>query len=82
MTALESAGLGPSERIALVGYSKGALDILQFLVDFPAPAAWVDAVVSVSGPITGSPLAAEFEAPEDVVERFRKSIGHLFEDEV
>jgi len=23
--------------------------------------------------------AAEFEAPEDVVERFRKSIGHLFE---
>ena len=27
-------------------------------------------------------MAAEFEAPEDVVERFRKSIGHLFEDEV
>ena len=23
--------------------------------------------------------AAEFEAPEDVIERFRKSIGHLFE---
>jgi len=25
-------------------------------------------------------MAAEFEAPESVIERFRKSIGHLFED--
>jgi phosphatidylserine/phosphatidylglycerophosphate/cardiolipin synthase-like enzyme len=25
-------------------------------------------------------LAAEFEAPKDVIERFRKSIGHLFEE--
>ena len=25
-------------------------------------------------------LAAQFEAPESVIERFRKSIGHLFED--
>jgi phosphatidylserine/phosphatidylglycerophosphate/cardiolipin synthase-like enzyme len=24
-------------------------------------------------------MAAGFEAPEDVIERFRKSIGHLFE---
>jgi len=25
-------------------------------------------------------LAAQFEAPESVIERFRKSIGHLFEE--
>ena len=25
-------------------------------------------------------LAAQFEAPESVIQRFRKSIGHLFEE--
>jgi hypothetical protein len=25
-------------------------------------------------------MAAQFEAPESVIERFRKSIGHLFEE--
>ncbi len=34
--------------------------------------------LSYSREIT-SAQAAEFEAPEDVIERFRKSIGHLFE---
>lgn len=27
-------------------------------------------------------MAAEFESPDDVIQRFRKSIGHLFEDEL
>ena len=55
--ALAAAELGPEDRVALVGYSKGAVDILQFLVDYPESAGRVAAVVSVSGPITGSPLA-------------------------
>jgi hypothetical protein len=43
--------------LILVGYSKGSLDILRFLVDFPVLAERVEAVVSVAGPIFGSPLA-------------------------
>ena len=61
--AIERAQV-PSERhLIVVGYSKGALDALRFLVDFPALAAQVDAVVSVAGPIFGSPLAEMAEAP-------------------
>ncbi len=47
-------GSGP---IVLVGYSKGAIDVLHFLVEYPEAAARVAAVVSISGPINGSPLA-------------------------
>jgi len=43
--------------VVLVGYSKGGLDILRFLVDFPALAARVDAVVGVATPLFGTPLA-------------------------
>ena len=39
----------------LIGYSKGANDILAFLVDYPEEAAGVAAVVSVAGAIGGSP---------------------------
>ena len=56
--ALRAAALLPDEQIVLVGYSKGAVDILQFLVDEPELSTRVAAVVSVSGPIFGSPLAA------------------------
>jgi hypothetical protein len=55
--AIERAQAPSERRIVVVGYSKGALDALRFLVDFPALAAQVDAVVSVAGPIYGSPLA-------------------------
>lgn len=54
---LRGAGLRDGERVILLGYSKGAVDILQFLVDEPALARSVAAVVSVAGPIYGSPLA-------------------------
>lgn len=43
--------------VILVGYSKGALDILRFLVDFPGLAAHVDAVIGVATPVFGTPLA-------------------------
>jgi hypothetical protein len=45
------------QTLIFVGFSKGSLDILRFLVDFPAIAARVAAVVSVASPIFGSPLA-------------------------
>ena len=55
--AVREAGVAEDERIVMFGYSKGAVDILQFLVDFPDLAQRVVAVVSVAGPIYGSPLA-------------------------
>jgi hypothetical protein len=55
--AIQSAGLAEGEAIALIGYSKGAIDILQMLVNEPGIARRVVAVVSVAGPVLGSPLA-------------------------
>jgi hypothetical protein len=58
---LEQWPVQPDVPLLLVGYSKGTSDILQFLVDFPAQAAQVDAVVSVAGSVSGSHLADEFD---------------------
>jgi len=55
--AIERAQLPDEQRILLVGYSKGALDSLRFLVDYPDLARRVEALVSVAGPIFGTPLA-------------------------
>ncbi|MGR4871292.1 hypothetical protein ACIPRI_20815 [Variovorax sp. LARHSF232] len=44
-------------RIVLVGYSKGAPDILDALVTYPEIRARVAAMVSVAGAVGGSPLA-------------------------
>ncbi len=44
--------------LILVGHSKGAVDILEFLVAYPELAARVRAVISVAGAINGSPLGA------------------------
>lgn len=52
-----AAGVREDERIALIGYSKGAVDSLHFLIEHPDRARQVAAVVSVAGPIRGSPLA-------------------------
>jgi hypothetical protein len=49
--------LDPADRVVLVGYSKGAVDILHFLDEFPDAARQVVAVVSLAGPIHGSQLA-------------------------
>jgi hypothetical protein len=54
---LAAAGLEPGQRIVLIGYSKGAVDILHFLAEFPDAAQQVAAVVSLAGPILGTPLA-------------------------
>jgi len=44
--------------IILVGYSKGAVDIAHFLVNYPEIAARVVAVLSLAGPLMGSEIAA------------------------
>ncbi len=55
------------ERVVLIGYSKGATDILEFLVRYPELAARVDSVVSIAGAIGGSPLADEIDAFYDLI---------------
>jgi hypothetical protein len=52
-----AAALEAQDRVVLMGYSKGAVDILHFLAEFPDAARQVAAVVSLAGPIYGSPLA-------------------------
>ncbi len=57
--AIAASGLEARDRIVLIGYSKGAVDILQFLSDYPQLGRQVVAVVSVAGAIFGSPLAGK-----------------------
>lgn len=46
--------------ILIIGYSKGATDILETLTRYPQAARRVTAVVSVAGAIAGSPLATRY----------------------
>ena len=55
--AMEPDGEGP--RLVLVGYSKGAPDILEAVVSYPEIRGRIAAVVSVAGAVGGSPVAAE-----------------------
>ena len=43
--------------VVLIGYSKGAPDILEALVNYPEVHPYIAAVVSVAGSVGGSPLA-------------------------
>jgi hypothetical protein len=52
---MESEGTAP--RLVLIGYSKGAPDILEAVVSYPEIRPRVAAVVSASGAVGGSPLA-------------------------
>jgi hypothetical protein len=55
---------GPSQRLILLGYSKGTTDILHFLVAYPELALHVEAVLSVAGAVNGSPLADRYAEVE------------------
>jgi hypothetical protein len=55
--ALTASQIDEERKLILIGYSKGGLDILRFLIDFPDLAARVDAVVGVASPLFGTPLA-------------------------
>lgn len=46
-------------RLILIGYSKGSPDILTAVVEYPALAARVDAVISLAGAVGGSPLSED-----------------------
>lgn len=48
-------------RIVLIGYSKGAPDILEAVVNYPEIRSRVAAVVSAAGAVGGSPLANDAE---------------------
>lgn len=52
---------GSASRLVLIGYSKGAPDILEAVVDYPEIRGRVAAVVSAAGAIGGSPLANDAE---------------------
>ncbi|MGB5292398.1 MAG: hypothetical protein WBN41_13230 [Lysobacterales bacterium] len=57
--------------ILLIGYSKGAPDILQAVVDYPELKKRVVAVISVSGAIGGSPLANDADQKDiNIIRRF------------
>ena len=47
----------PGERLVVIGYSKGAPDILEAIVRYPEVRDRVDAILSVAGAIGGSPVA-------------------------
>lgn len=58
---------GEEGPVVLIGYSKGANDILEFLVRYPDIAARVESVVSVAGAIAGTPLATEGAGAYDML---------------
>ena len=55
--SLRSDSIGREAQLLLLGYSKGTVDILHFLVESPELAQRVQAVVSVSGAVFGSAVA-------------------------
>lgn len=58
--AVDRLEMAPSQRLILLGYSKGTTDILHFLVTYPDLAQRVNAVLSVAGSVNGSPLADRY----------------------
>lgn len=72
LAAFVSKAGSSDQRLVLVGYSKGAVDILEFLVAYPELVPRVRAVVSVAGAINGSALADTAYGPYD---RSLKSIS-------
>jgi len=56
---IENLNLDADEKLVLVGHSKGAVDSLHFLVNYPQMSRRVAAVVSVAGAINGSRLVVK-----------------------
>ena len=56
-SVMEIRGNLDSDRLVVIGYSKGVIDILAALVAYPEVAASVAAMLSVSGAVSGSPLS-------------------------
>jgi hypothetical protein len=65
-------------RLVLIGYSKGAPDILEALVTYPEIRSRVAAVVSAAGAVGGSPLANDAEQYQaDLLRHFPGAICDL-----
>ena len=58
---MQTPAHGGKPRLVLIGYSKGAPDILEAVVAYPEIRERVAAVVSVGGAVGGSPLATDAE---------------------
>lgn len=54
--AVTAMSLAPGERLLVLGYSKGAVDMLEALASYPEIVPRVAALVSVGGAINGSPV--------------------------
>jgi hypothetical protein len=52
-----AVSLDPDERLVLLGYSKGAADMMEALARYPEIRPRIAAAVSLSGTVVGSPLA-------------------------
>jgi hypothetical protein len=72
--SLTASPVEAGRTVILVGYSKGGLDILHFMVGYPEIAADIDAVVGVAAPVFGSPLA-DLAAPA-----YRALVANLPQD--
>ena len=60
---------GATRRLVLIGYSKGAPDILEAVVTYPEIRPYIAAVISVAGAVGGSPLAND--ASQSQLELFK-----------
>ena len=67
--SIRATDLSPDEKVVLIGYSKGAPDILHALVEYPEIVGKVAAVVSIAGAVGGSPLT------DSIDEAHRKLLG-------
>jgi hypothetical protein len=58
-------------RLVLIGYSKGAPDLLEAIVSYPEIRPYLAAVISAAGAIGGSPLANQAqESQADLLQHF------------
>jgi hypothetical protein len=58
---ISGLNLASDEYLLIIGYSKGAVDILHSLVNFPEAFRHVAAVISVAGAINGTPLVDQLD---------------------
>lgn len=69
--AVLTMDLDTAERLILVGYSKGAPDIIEGLITYPEVKQRVAAVITIAGAVKGSPLT------DDAPEWMLTLLGHL-----
>lgn len=68
-TAVTSGDYPRHERLVLIGYSKGVVDILEALIHYPQVRTRTIAVVSLAGTVRGSPLVDKMPRLLRIVDR-------------